>query len=158
MAGRESLRRVREEDHGPLLSPHLRDGYEHDDYEFTDVTIGERIATGTLKANRFYRHKDDASYLSAPPATIRVCQLAIIYPCRGIGVPRKDREACLEALSLGCRKLIVGLDEVLIELEITSKEVRNERIHDRANFDRDAGSFIGTVSLFMPDEPLIESA
>lgn len=158
MASRESLRRVRAEDYRSLLSPYLRDGYKDDDYEFTSVMIGEGIAIGTVKANKFFQHLDGASYLSAPMAVIWVSQLGIIYSFHDIGVPRKDREDYLKDFSLKCRERIIDLNEVLLELEVTSKEERNGRIHYRAKLDIDVGSFIGEMSWFMSNRPLIGSA
>ena len=84
-------------------------------------------------------------------------QLGIIYSFYDIGVPRKEREVYLRALSLKCRKRIVELDEVLVELQGTSKTRRNGRIHYRTNGDIDVGSFIGEASWFMSGRPLTES-
>ena len=57
-----------------------------------------------------------------------------------------------------CRQRIVELNDILVEVEVTSKAERDDRIHCRANLDVDVGSFIGEASRFMSDRPLIESA
>ena len=150
--------RVLEDDYGPLCSPYLTGGYKDDDFKFTNVMIGGGIAIGTVQANKIFRHADGGSYLSAPMALIWVSQLGTIYSFRDIGVPRKDREIYLRNLSLDCRKRIVELDEVLVELLITSKEERNGSIHYRANLDVDIGSFTGEVRWFMSNRPMTGSA
>lgn len=150
--------RVSENDYRPLCSPYLTGGYKGDDFHFTNVMIGDGVAIGTVHANDVFQHADGGSYLSAPAALIWMSQLGIIYSFLDLGVPRKDREVYLRNLTLDCRKRVVELEEILVELQITSKEERNGRIHYRANLDVDIGSFTGEMRWFMSNRPLTGSA
>ena len=156
MANRGHLERVREEDYGPRSSSYLKEGYNVDDFQLTNVMVGEGIAIGSVKVNKFFPPMDGEFHLSAAMAMIWVSQLGTILGFYDIDVPRKDREVYLRDFSMKCRQRIVELNEILVEVEITSKAERNGRIHYRTKFDIDVGSFIGEASWFMYDYPFIK--
>ena len=153
-----SLRRVRAEDYAPRTSLYLEEGYKSDDFELTNVMIGEKVAIGSVTVNRFFPPMDGEFYLSTPMAMIWVFQLGIIYSMYDVGAPKKDRKVYLRQFSMKCRKRVVELNEILVELLVTSRVARDGRIHYRAILDVDVGSFIGEASWFMSDRALIESA
>ncbi len=156
MTDRESLKRVREEDYGPRSSSYLKEGYKDDDFQLTNVMVGEGVAIGSVKVNKFFPPMDGEFHLSAAMAMIWVSQLGTIYSFYDIDVPKKDREIYLREFSMKCRQRIVELNEILVEVEITSKAERDGRVHYRSKFDVDVGSFIGEMSWFMSDQPLIK--
>lgn len=155
MPDREAFNRVLEEDYGPRSSSYLKEGYKDDDFQLTNVMVGDKIAFGSVKVNKFFPPMDGEFHLSAAMAMIWLSQLGTIYSFYDIDAPKKDREIYLRNFSMKCRQRIVELNEILLEVEITHKAERDGRIHYRANFDIDVGSFIGKMSWFMYDQPLI---
>ena len=153
MADQESLRRLTEDDYEPRSSLYLREGYKDDNFELTNVMVGETRAIGSVKVNNFFPPMDGEFHLSASMAVIWMSQLATIFSFYDNGLLRKDREIYLRDLSMKCRKRIVELNEIFMEIEITSKSVRKNTIHYRENVDIDVGSIIGKASWFMPDKP-----
>ena len=155
MSDRESLKRVQEEDYGPRSSSYLKEGYKDDDFQLTNVMVGDKVAIGSVKVNKFFPPMDGEFHLSAAMAMIWVSQLGTICSFYNVDVPKKDREIYLRDFSMKCRQRIVELNEILVEVEITSKTERDGRIHFRSKFDIDVGSFIGEMSWYMSDQPLI---
>ena len=153
MAKHESFRRVSEDEYGPRSSSYLKEGYKDDDFELTNVMVGEGIAIGSVKMNKFFPPMDGEFHLSAAMAMIWMSQLGTIYTFCDADVPKKDREIYLRDFSMKCRQRIVELNEILLEVEITSKAERGGRIHYRSKFDIDVGSFIGEMSWYMSDQP-----
>ena len=158
MADQESLRRLTEDDYGPRSSSYLREGYKDDDFELTNVLVGETRAIGSVKVNKFFPPMDGEFHMSATMAVIWISQLATIFSFYDNGLPRKDREIYVRDLTMKCRERVVELSEIFLEIEITSKTVRKSTIHYRANYDIDVGSFIGKASWFMPSKPLRNEA
>ena len=72
---------------------------------------------------------------------------------RDIGASVKDREVWLREFTQQCRSRIVSFDRILLELSITSKTKRGERIFYRGDYDIDVGSFVGSMSWFIEDYP-----
>ena len=93
---------------------------------------------------------DGEFHLSIMMASLWISQLGIIYACHDNGLTRKEGEAYMRNFSLKCRKRIIELQDILIELEFTSKMVRNNTAHYRTNVDVDIGSFTGNMVFFMP--------
>ena len=158
MADQESLRRLTEDDYGPRSSSYLREGYKDDNFELTNVMVGETRAIGSVKVNKFFPPMDGEFHLSATMAVIWVSQLATIFNFYDNGLLRKDREIYLRDLTMKCRKRVVELSEIFLEIEITSKSVRKNAIHYRANVDIDVGSIIGKAGWFIPSKPFRNEA
>ena len=156
MTDRRISRRLTVDDYGPRSSVYLREGYKEDDFELTNVMIAEATAFGSVKVNKFFPPMDGEFHLSAAMAMLWISQLATIYSFYDNGLPTKDREIYLRAFSMKCRKRIVELNDILLEIEVTSRAERSGTIHYRANFDIDVGSFIGKMSWFMQDKPFSE--
>ena len=156
MVNCETLRRATREDYEPLSSTYLKEGYKNDDFQLTNVMVGKRIIIGSVKVNRFFPPMDGEFHLSAAMAMIWISQLGTVYSFLDTNVPKKDREIYLRYFSMKCRKRIVELNEILLEVEITSKAERDGKIHYRSKFDIDVGSFLGEASWFMSDQPFIK--
>ena len=152
MMHRDSLKRVTEDGYGPRSSAYLGGGYKEDDFELTNVLIGEKRVLGSVRVGSFFPPSDGEFHLSAPMAMIWICQLGTIYTCYDNGLPRKTEEIYIRNFNVKCRKRIVELDGILLEIEITSKAVRKKVVHYRGNFDIDVGSFTGKASWLMPTE------
>ena len=95
MADQESLRRLTEDDYGPRSSSYLREGYKDDNFELTNVMVGEIRAIGSVKVNKFFPPLDGEFHLSATMAVIWVSQLATIFSFCDNDLLRKDREIYL---------------------------------------------------------------
>ena len=54
MADQESFIRLTEDDYGPRSSSYLREGYKDDNFELTNVMVGETRAIGSVKVNNFF--------------------------------------------------------------------------------------------------------
>ena len=151
----DSLKRVTEDDYGPRSSAYLGGGYKEDNFELTNVMIGEQRALGSVRICSFFPPSDGEFHLSSIMALILFSQLTTIYTCYDNGLTRKTEEIYVRNFHMKCRKRIVELNDILIECEITSKAVRNEVVHYRGNFDIDVGSFTGKASWFMPIRALL---
>ena len=97
MASHESLRRIRKEDYAPRRSLYLAHGYRDDEFELTNVMIGESVVIGSVKVNRFFPPMDGEFHLAAHMAMIWVSQLATVYSFCELDVPEKDRETLSQA-------------------------------------------------------------
>ena len=148
------LKRFEEAEYGPISSDYLRAGYKEDDFELTSILVEEKRVVGAVKVNRFFPPMDGEFHLSSAMGTIWIQQLAVIYAFHDSGVAVKDREVYLRDFSMKCRSRIVNLQNILLELEVTSKAVRGGRIFYRADYDIDVGSFVGRIGWFMDDKPL----
>ena len=81
MMHRDSLKRVTEDGYGPRSSAYLGGGYKEDDFELTNVLIGEKRVLGSVRVGSFFPPSDGEFHLSAPMAMIWICQLGTIYTC-----------------------------------------------------------------------------
>ena len=151
----DSLKRVTEDDYGPRSSAYLGGGYKEDNFELTNVMIGEQRALGSVRVCSFFPPSNGEFHLSSIMALIWLSQLTTIYSCYDNGLTRKTEEVYIRNFHMKCRKRIVELNDILLECEITSKAVRNEVVHYRGNFDIDVGSFTGKASWFMPIRALL---
>ena len=150
----EDVGRVTADDFGSRSSSYLYGGYKDDDFQLIDAVIEQNRAIGAVKVDKFFPPMDGEFHLSAPMASIWIMQLGTIYSFYDIGRPHKDREIYLRDFSMRCRKRILELEKILLEIEVTSKAQRSGNHHYKAKFDIDVGSFIGTLSWVMSTEPL----
>ena len=156
MTDRSFPRKISEDDYGPRSSVYLREGYKEDDFELTNVMIGEAATFGSVRVKEFFPPMDGEFHLSAAMAMLWISQLGTIYSFYDNDLPTKDREIYLRDFSMKCGKRIVELNDILLEIQVTSRAERNGIIHYRANFDIDVGSFIGKMSWFMDNKPFSE--
>lgn len=154
LADGESLRRVSADDYDPRGSSYLGGGYKVDDFELINVLLGEKIVFGSVRVNEFFPPMNGEFHLSAAMASIWLMQLGTVYSFYDIDVPKKDREIYLRSFSMRCRKRIVELNDIVLEIEILSKAAANGTIVYRARFDIDVGSFNGEMGWFMSARPL----
>lgn len=148
--------RLEKELYGRISSDYLRTGYKEDDFELTSVLLEEGRILGSVKVKRFFPPMDGEFHLSGAMATIWIQQLAVVYAFRDIGAVEKDREVYLRDFTMKCRSRIVNLQDILLELVVTSVTQRGGRIFFRGDYDIDVGSFVGKMTWFMDDQPLIE--
>ena len=142
----------------PISSDYLGTGYKDDDFEMVTVLLEEQRIIGTVKVNRFFPSMNGDFHLSSAMGAIWIQQLGVIYTMRDIGATVKDREVWLRKFSMQCRSRIVSLDSILLELAITSKAERGGRIFYRGDYDIDVGSFVGSMSWYMENQPEAEEA
>lgn len=142
-----------EDGYGPISSDYLRAGYKEDDFELTGIVVEEKRVIGAARVNSFFPPTDGEFHLSSAMGTIWIQQLAVIYAFHDIGVKVKDREVYLREFSMKCRSRIVNLESIPLELAVTSRAERGGRIFYRADYDIDAGSFVGRICWFMDAQP-----
>ena len=142
-----------ENGYGPISSDYLRAGYKEDDFELTSIVVEEKRVIGTVRVNRFFSPMDGEFHLSSAMGTIWIQQFAVIYAFHDSGVTVKDREVYLREFSMKCRSRIVNLENIPLELAVTSRGERSGRIFYRADYDIDVGGFVGRICWFMDARP-----
>ena len=142
----------------PISSKYLRSGYKEDEFEMNRVLLDGKRILGTVNVKKFFPPIDQEFHLSGAMATIWIHQLAVIYAFHDIEAAKQDREVYLRDFSMKCSARIVSLQDILLELVVSSKFVRNGRIFYRGDYDIDVGSFVGSMTWFMDEKAFVDPA
>lgn len=124
----------------PLVSEYLASGYRTDELLLNRVLLDDERILASVKVSQFFMPGDGQFHLTTMMAIIWLSQLGIVYSCLDNGLKSKEHEFYMREFRVRCRKRILELNDILLELIITGKRVTGDTIHYSADFDVDLGA------------------
>lgn len=134
----------------PFLSPYLMGGWRKDNVSIKSVILGNGKIKATLKVDHYFNPADGVFHFTVPLAFLFIAQLGIIYGCIDNGLSEKRGEIFLREIDIQCRKVINKVDDLNIELLLTSKTVVRNGIYYIGEINIEENSMIGTGKYILP--------